>query len=303
MINSSNKLVKFTQSCMKACKLSRIRLFSNKFSKKIYTQRQHVCILLLMKKLKMNYREVVELIEVTPDLRKIISLKHIPHYTTIHKFFKRFNSNIFTLLLVQTAKLFDLSGIIAIDSTGFSSNNASRYYSMIKYRQTGNVWKDSYIKNSAIVDTEKQCIIAVKCRNDHTHDNVDFISLMKRVNKDMKARIVIADRGYDSEENNKFIRKKMKAMNLIRIRMERNRKRLKGRLRRELAKDFDWKTYGKRNIIECVFFVIKRKFGDTMKSRSWRMQTKEMKLVCIAYNLYRYTVCLIFSVEDFYTTV
>ena len=143
----------------------------------------------------------------------------------------------------------------------------------------------------------------MKCRNDHTHDNVDFIPLMKRVKKDIKAKIVIADRGYDSEENNKFIRKKMKARNLIRLRMNRNRKRLKGRLRRELAKDFDWETYGRRNQIECVFFVIKRKFGDTMKSRSWRMQAKEMKLVCIAYNLYRYTVCLIFSVEDFYRTV
>lgn len=303
MINSSNNLVKFTQSCMKACKLSRIRLFSNKFSKKTYTQRQHVCVLLLMKKLKMNYREVVELIEIVPELRRIISLKNIPHYTTIHKFFKRFSSHVFTLLLVQTAKLFDLSGIIAIDSTGFSSNIASRYYSMIKYRQTKGVWKDSYIKNSAVIDTERQCVIALKCRNDHTHDNVDFIPLLKRIRGKVKVNTVIADRGYDSEENNRFIRKKMKARNLIRLRMDRNRKRLKGRLRRDLAKDFDWNLYGRRNPIECVFFVIKRKFGDTMKSRSWRMQSKEMKLVCIAYNLYRYTVCFIFRLEDFYTTV
>ena len=75
--------------------------------------------------------------------------------------------------------------------------------------------------------------------------------------------------------------------------------KVKGRLRRELAKDFDWETYGKRNVIECVFAVVKRKFGDTMKSRSWRMQAKEMKLVCIAYNLYRYTVCFVFFSKGF----
>ena len=292
MKNKKNGLISFTEACMKACRLSRIPLFSNKYSKKTYTQRQHACILLLMKKLKLNYREVVELLELMPELQSIIGLEHLPHYTTIHKFFQRFSSFMFALLLAQTARLFELSGIIAIDSTGFSSNYSSRYYMMIKYRQEKGVWSGSYIKNSAAVDVHSQAVLGIKCRNDHRHDSIDFVPVLKRTVRNMGITKVIADKGYDFERIHKFARNVLKVDTVIPVRNIR-RKKVHGWYRRMLFREFDRETYNQRNKIETVFSVIKRRFGDTLYSRSWRLQRKEMKLVCIAYNIHRYVVCFL----------
>jgi transposase len=254
-----------------------------------------------MKKLKLNYREVVELLELMQELQDILGLEQIPHYTTVHKFFQRFSPFMFALLLAQTARLFELSGIIAIDSTGFSSNYSSRYYMMIRYRQTKGVWSASYIKNSAAVDLVNQVILGNKCRNDHRHDSLDFNAVLKRAVKTGKVTKVIADRGYDFERVHKFARNVMKVDTLIPVRDMRRRK-VHGRYRKMLFREFDRETYNQRNKAETVFSVVKRKFGDTMRSRSWRLQKKEVKLVCAAYNIHRYVVCFI-ELEVFYKTV
>ncbi|NIO22136.1 MAG: IS5/IS1182 family transposase, partial [Candidatus Aenigmarchaeota archaeon] len=79
-----------------------------------------------MKHFRLHYRSVIELLSITPVLRKIIGLKQLPHYTTVHKFFRRFSTTKMELILGQTVKLFGISeSIIAVDSTGFSSNTAS----------------------------------------------------------------------------------------------------------------------------------------------------------------------------------
>jgi len=52
-----SQLYKFLQTCIQSIKTSRIALYSSKFSKKNYTQHQHLAILLLKKKQKRKYRK------------------------------------------------------------------------------------------------------------------------------------------------------------------------------------------------------------------------------------------------------
>ena len=271
-------------------------LFSNKYSKKLYKQYQHACIFLLMKRERKHYRTVIQLLEIAPEVVRIIGLKRLPHYTTVQKFFRRLSTLLLERILCQTAKLFELSGIVAIDSTGFSSNCASRYFMMIKYRMKKGVWKDAYMKNSIVVDVEKQVIMANKPRKDKGHDTLDFMPLLKRVSMVAAIKTVIADKGYDSEANHKFVRRSLKAGTVIPVR--RRPGRVNGRFRKEMASDFDAETYKKRQAVETVFFVMKRMFGDTVYSRSTMQQKKELKVVCITYNLYRYAksgYCFIIS--------
>ncbi len=252
-----------------------------------------------MKRERKHYRTVTQLLEVVPELQRIIGLKYLPHYTTIQKFFRRFSTVLFERILGQTTRLFELSGLIAIDSSGFSSNCASRYFMMIKYRMKKGVWKDSYMKNSLTVDVDKQVVITNKSRKDKGHDNLDFIPLIGKTSKVMKIRTVIADKGYDSEANHKFVRKVLKAGTVIPVRERPGR--VNGRFRKEMARGFDAETYKKRQVIETVFFVMKRMFGDTVYSRTLRQQKKELKIVCITYNLYRYakSCCCLITQEGF----
>jgi transposase len=278
-------------------------LFSNKYSKKLYKQYQHMCVFLLMKKERKHYRSVIQLLEIAPEVVRIIGLKRLPHYTTLQKFFRRFSTILFERILAQTARLFELSGIVAIDSTGFSSSHASRYFMMIKYRRKKHVWKEAYIKNSITADVEKQVILASRPRKDKGHDTLDFVPLVRRTSHVAGITTVIADKGYDSETNHEFVRNVIKAKTVIPVRrMGRKPYKVSGRFRKEMVRKRDKKTYKKRQGIETVFFVMKAVFGDTVYSRSTRQQKKELKSICVAYNLYRYaTACFMWKV--FYSRV
>jgi len=287
---------------MKACKLSRLKLFSSRFSKKTYTQRQHASVLMVMKRLRLRYRGITELLEVVPGIRGVLGLRCVPHYTTLQKFFRRCSGHVLALLLAQTARLSGCSGVIAIDATGFSSNTASRYYSMFRYRHEPGVWSGSYIRNSAAVDLESQAVVSFVCRKNHSHESLDFDTVLKKASRTSDVTMVIADRGYDYERVHRFARERMKVDTLIPL-TRRKRKRIHGRYRKMMDGDFDWKAYAKRSRIEGVFSVIKRRFGDTVYSRSWKLQRKEMTLLCAAYNVYRYVVSCFIVIEDFYRTV
>ncbi len=289
MESSTNRLIKIAEAIVKICRKARIPAYSCRKSKHVYKQEQHVAVVCLMKYFRMHYRGVVQLLELTPAIMRVIGIKRMPHYTTIQKFFKRFSSTKVECLLRETVNLFGINGsVLAIDSIGFSSNTSSRYYAMIKYRQSGGVWRSSYIKNAASVDTESQAIVSVTPKKVHTSDYMDLIPLAKRSSRVVSIGTVVADRGYDSEENNRFVRYGLKARNVIRVRTGTKCKKRNGRLRKEAEASFDWETYSRRNVVEMVFSVIKRRFGDTLYSRSLRIQKKELKLMCIVYNLHRY---------------
>jgi hypothetical protein len=289
---------------MEACRASRLRLFSSRYSKRTYTQRQHACVLLIMKRLRLHYRDATELLEVSPGLTGALGLSRVPHFTTLQKFFQRCGGFVLTVLLSHTARLSAGSGVIAIDATGFSSNTASRYYSMFRYRHEPGVWSASYIRNSAAVDLESQTVIGFVCRNNHSHESVDFNMVLRKAARTEKVNLVIADRGYDFERVHVFARDVMKVDTLIPVRKAIRNGKISGLYRRRMYRRSNWKAYNKRSRIEGVFSVMKRKFGDVVYGRSWIMQRKEMALICCAYNVHRYVVLSFFiRIEVFYKTV
>ncbi|WP_394339712.1 hypothetical protein [Methanosarcina flavescens] len=60
---------------------------------------------------------------------------------------------------------------------------------------------------------------------------------------------------------------------------------MNGKYRKQLNKDFDKITYNRRNIVETIISVVKRKFGETLRARKVRNQVKEVKVKLIVYNI------------------
>ena len=57
------------------------------------------------------------------------------------------------------------------------------------------------------------------------------------------------------------------------------------------------KIYARRDIVECVFSAMKRRFGGVLWSRKEELKFKEMLLIVIAYNAWRKVeLCFIFVV-------
>ena len=140
------------------------------------------------------------------------------------------------------------------------------------------------------IDTDKQMILNCIPAIGYTYDTRYFIPIMKK----LKSKYVIADKGFDSTDNNVYvIRRKMKpvieirkdAKTGIRLRLKRINKRFR-------------KIYHQRSKAEAVMFVIKRKFGDTVYSRNYCLLRKEILLNAVCYNSYREILLAI--IEVFY---
>ena len=95
-----------------------LRPYAHRFSPKKFTQPQHFACLVLKEFLKLDYRGVQQLLLDTPDLRAVIELTHVPHWTTLQKAADR--------LLKKTPRTASWIKQCATPSGAASSRNARR---------------------------------------------------------------------------------------------------------------------------------------------------------------------------------
>jgi hypothetical protein len=239
-----------------------------------------------MKYLKANYRGIAELLELMPPLMELLGLEQVPHFTTINKFFLRIGTNSANALFVGTVCWFDINGtIIAIDSTGYSSEHASKYYAL---RIHGDLWKRHYVKLSIAVCSESQCIVASYARLGPRNDNIDFPWLVEQSAMLAKPAYIVADRGYDSEANHRLVRA-LGSKPMIPLRSSHGYNTT-GSFRKKMLRHFNDDIYHRREPVESVNSVMKRLLGSSVQSRSLAPQCVEVTLMCMIYNAYRKTV-------------
>jgi len=246
------------------------RYFS-KFSNKIYCNHQKLTIYVLMQKLKLTSRGIVSYLKSNPDARLHLGLSRVPVHTTILRFAKKISRLISNLIGVKRADT------IAVDSSGFELESKSFYY-RTKWNSERK-WKTRrYMKLSIAVDTDKQLILNYKIRKIFRHDTIDFKPLLKGLN----VKRVIADKGYDSRDNRRFVINKLKAIPIIPVRRSKN---FYGHIKS--SKKIDGKDYHQRSKVETVFSVIKRKYGSVLRCKSDITQKVELISKLVTYNLDR----------------
>lgn len=66
-----------------------LRPYSNKFSPKVFTQAQLFALLVVRLQARKDYRGVMKLVSEWSELRNVLQLKKVPHWTTLEKAEKR----------------------------------------------------------------------------------------------------------------------------------------------------------------------------------------------------------------------
>jgi hypothetical protein len=255
-----------------------------------------------MKRLRFTYREVVEVVALMPEVKGILGLERLPHFTTLQKFFNRVRSAVFDVLLRRAVELCGMGCTehrwIAIDGTGHSSQYASVYYG---YTQRGarapqRQQRKRYTKNHIAVETGNQVIIAHRVARGPRHDAKDAVSLIRKT-KAVHPIGYSMDKAYDSEEIWRVVHEEVGAACMIPLRKGAK----SGTYRRATREAFDEGLYHRRNLVETVFSVEKRVFDDVNNSRSDRLRNRESKFRNVCYNVYWHVkVVIIVVVRGFY---
>jgi IS5 family transposase len=260
----SSKFIKFVSECQRQAES--LPEYSSKFSRKDYTLRQHVVLLCIKVKTRQRYREFCEILDLMPEIKRMLGLDKMPHWTTLDKVFLRLRQNVLsTLLYVESCRF------ASIDATGFDRRHASTQY----LNRCGMHIKS--LKATFLVDVEKQEIIDVHRTTTRKHDTKIVLPLTQK----HRLRILCADKGYDDMR--------------VRHILKKNRIRPVIPYREFGAKQRYWNSllnknvYGKRSLSESVNSSIKRKYTDTLYAKNWRSQFKELTLLAIVYNFDRRT--------------
>ena len=296
-MRSSGRVIRFVEYAYSLVHSTHLPWYSNKYSRRDYTQHQLLTILLFKEFRKEDYRTVVSNLEEMDRIRDALGLKTIPHFTTLQKFFSRIKPIYFEILLKSTLNLFyfpdDTISITAIDSSGFTSGSCSHYYS----ERTGKIRKH-FLKTTISVDVDQQVITGFRISKSRVHDSRHAFSLLKEYHRRLKSECYLMDRGYDSEKMHQFIRETLNANSIIPARSHQYSKNVWGKYRKEMTEHFDAERYRKRFLVETKFSILKRRFGADLKARIFQCQKKEISCKIILANLERFIQFL--WIEGFY---
>ena len=267
-------------------------------SPKKFTQPQLLACLVVKEFLGLDYRGVQVLLREWSDLRDVLGLKTVPHFTTLCAASRRLLSKPLaerlmgaTLTLCRKAKLLKRrSKLAAMDSTGLETRHVSDYYTQRCDRHRSHR-KRRYPKLSAVCDTANHLILGVFIdrgpQRDHAEDEETLLAALTH----QWIKTLLADAGYESERFHDVCRRDLGIRSIIpttqrgRPRKDGKPRPINGHYRRLMQRRFPKQLYGQRWQIETVFSMLKRNLGAALRARRYWSQGREIRLRVLTHNL------------------
>ena len=277
--------------------------YSHINSPRKFTQHQLLACLVLKEHQKKDYRGVVQLLADCSDLRQVIDLEQVPHFTTLQKASRRL------LRQPQFRRLLDRSvrrilgrrrnvPHAAADSTGFDARHASRYYvhrrdnsksdpnrpkKQVSYKRFG--------KLLIIVCCLSHAILAAVASAGPTPDIDQLDDVMGQMVSSVKLQRMALVAGFDSGHNHRLLREQNGISSVIpplHGRPSKDPDTLpKDRYRRLMKRQFrngNPPAYRYRVQNETVNSMLKRNLGAALAGRSHHARRRDMLLRVLTHN-------------------
>ena len=181
-----------------------------------------------------------------------------------------------------------------MDSTGFGTQSFYRHYSAKYGRHTE---RRAFVKVHAMIGTRTNVVTAVAVTDEHVGDSPMLAPLVTETAENFNVQRVSADKAYASVFNFNLI-ESLGAQPVVpfKINARPNESPTWNRLFHyfQFQRDEFLARYHQRSNIESTFSAMKRKFGDTIRSKSPVAQRNEALLKVLCHNI----VCLIHEVHE-----
>jgi len=199
------------------------------------------------------------------------------------------------LIQRSAAPLKALESQFAVDSTGFGLNRFYRHFSE-KYGKEAK--RRDWLKMHATVGTKTNVIASVMVTDNKVNDGTALPALVKTAAKTFDVAEVSADKAYSTKRNLETV-EALGAVPYIPFKLNADGFGDNPTWNRlfhffSLNRDEFLKHYHRRSNVESTFSAMKRKFGETIRSKTPTAQRNELLLKVLCHNL----VCLIHEIHE-----
>ncbi|MCM1566343.1 MAG: transposase [Dehalobacter sp.] len=190
------------------------------------------------------------------------------------------------LVTLSALPVANLETDFAVDSTGFRCTTFGAYYGDKYAKKREHQW----LKAHLITGTRTNIVTSVRITGEGNGDSPQFKSLVEETADNFIVREVSADMAYSSRNNLETV-DKIGGLAYIPFKSNATGNASGSRLWKkayhyfQLNRDEFMEHYHKRSNIEATNAAIKRKFGETLKSKNSTAQVNELLAKIVAYNL------------------
>ena len=273
--------------------------YSHLCSPKKFTQPQLFVCLVLKEFFKTDYRGIAGILADSVDLRQVIGLQDVPHFTTIQKAAPRLlrNASVQKLLDATVARAHPRGRQShrprvkrsAIDSSGFEAHHSSHYF--VRRRSKGRKgWQVTTYKRfpklGLLADCSSHVILAAIPERGPSPDITHFERVVCQAFPRVRIKTLLGDAGYDAEWVHEVARHDLEICTIIPAGIGRpGEKAPTGYYRRWMRQRLHLTQYGQRWQVETVMSMVKRRLGSSVNARSYWSQCRALMLKAIAHNV------------------
>lgn len=253
-----------------------------------FTQPQLMACLVLRAYWRATYRDVVDQLKASSELREALGLTKVPNYSTLCKFASRegtmdvLDGMLASLSSEMEREESSTCSEAAMDATGLETTSASAHYqSRCGHKRRG------YLKLSVVVMLGSLVPGAMDFDTGPSNDKRSARRLLPKARDALQPDLLYADAGYDAEWIHAFCNEDWGPFSVIKPVRHRPgrpgglyRSQMTSRTLKELG-------YGRRWLVESYMSGLKRTTGWTLRARSLSAMKVEAGFKVMAYALRR----------------
>ncbi|VTU01925.1 transposase is4 family protein : Marine sediment metagenome DNA, contig: S01H1_S09307 (Fragment) OS=marine sediment metagenome GN=S01H1_38270 PE=4 SV=1: DDE_Tnp_1 [Gemmataceae bacterium] len=178
-----------------------------------------------------------------------------------------------------------------MDSTGYDARPVSRYFAAREGRPAR---QRHWPKLTAVVDTRTHLFLSASATRGPRQDAPQLLPVVRRAVKNVPIDTLLADAGYDAEDNHAACREALGVRStVIALNWRGSRKWPRAKYRRQMVRRFRRKpkssryerVYNQRVQAESAFSRNKRRLGASVAATKWANQKTEVLLKVVAHNI------------------